>query len=44
MATFVLTRMPLSLNRQERKNIKCLWDGKTKEALNVLNGLIKPIK
>lgn len=24
--------------------IKCLWDGKTKEALSVLNGLIKPIK
>lgn len=24
--------------------IKCLWDGKTKEALNVLNGLIKPSK
>ena len=24
--------------------IKCLWDGKTKEALSVLNGLIKPSK
>lgn len=28
----------------QRVFIKCLYEGKTKEAINVLNGLVKPIK